>query len=233
MPVVRFPEVLTDLRTKILDGTHPAGEPLAHTEDLMRTYGVSRQVITNAMRALKEEGLVWRVANKGMIVLGPAVVIQIPMAIDFRDEPTAWAAACRRAGTTGHLTTVLSRATPATEEVAHNLRLPAKAKVIISEIRGEIEGQLVCLDQLYWSRERHDAGSYDVERSTGLVELQTRVRPAGPKEALTFRVSRGSPLLDLTRITCNQAGEPLQLLRRLANPQRVHIVDQRLPLTSP
>ncbi|MEV0821979.1 GntR family transcriptional regulator [Nonomuraea rubra] len=233
MPVARFPEVLADLRTKILDGTHPPGEPLPHTEDLMRAYGVSRQAITNTMRALKEEGLIWRVANKGMIVLGPAVAIQIPMAIDFHDEPTAWAAACQRAGITGHLTTVNSRATPATEEVSHILRLPAKAKVIIGEIRGDIEGQLVCLDQLYWSMERHDAGSYDVERSTALVELQTRVRAASPKEALTFRVSRGSPLFDLTRITYNQAGQPLQLLRRLANPQRVHIVDQRLPLTSP
>ncbi|MFI7700805.1 GntR family transcriptional regulator [Nonomuraea sp. NPDC049480] len=233
MPVVRYPEVLNDLRTKILDGTYPAGEPLPHTDVLKETYGIGAHVITRAMRELKEEGLVWRVANKGMIVLGPAVVIEIPMAIDFRDEPTAWAAACRRAGITGHLTTLLSRATPATEEVAHILRLPAKAKAIISEIRGDIEGQLVCLDQLYWSMERHDARSYDVERSTAVVELQTRVRPASPKEALTFRIGRGSPLLDLTRITYNQAGQPLQLLRRLANPQRVHLVDQRLPLTSP
>ncbi|MGR6919394.1 hypothetical protein ACU635_34590 [[Actinomadura] parvosata] len=61
-------------------------------------------------------------------------------------------------------------------------------------------------------------------------------RPSGlgdPNEASAFRVSRGSPLLDITRIPYDRTGQPFQLLRRLANPQRVHIVDQRLPLTSP
>ncbi|RVX39296.1 regulatory GntR family protein [Nonomuraea polychroma] len=77
---------------QILDGTYPAGEPLPHTAVLKETYGVGAHVITRSMKELKEQGLIWRVANKGMIVLGPAVSIGIPMAIERRDEPTAWAA---------------------------------------------------------------------------------------------------------------------------------------------
>ncbi|MBT2234724.1 GntR family transcriptional regulator [Nonomuraea sp. NEAU-A123] len=233
MPVARFPEVLADLRTKILDGSYPAGEPLPHTEELMREYGISRHVITNAMRELKEEGLIWRVANKGMIVRGPAVTIEIAMAIERRDEPTAWAAACRRAGTTGHLTAHRTRDEAAAEEVAQGLHLDPDSPVVTWELHGDIDGQLVCLDQTYVSEERHEADAFDVERSSGVVELRTRIRSASPKEASKFRVSRGSPLLDITRITYGDTGQPLHLLRRLVNPQRVHITDQRLPITSP
>ncbi|MEU7893935.1 UTRA domain-containing protein [Nonomuraea sp. NPDC049152] len=52
-------------------------------------------------------------------------------------------------------------------------------------------------------------------------------------QASKLKVSRGSPLLEVTRITYDDTGQPLHLLRRLVNPQRVHITDQRLPITSP
>ncbi|MFB4284823.1 GntR family transcriptional regulator [Nonomuraea sp. MTCD27] len=233
VPVVRYLQVLDDLRTKILDGTHPAGEPLPNTEALIQAYDVSPNVITRVMRELKEEGLIWRVANKGMIVQRPTVAIEIPMAIERRDEPTAWAAACRRAGTTGHLTAHRPRDEAATQDVAQCLQLEADSPVVTWELHGDIDGQLVCLDRSYVSKERHEADAYDVERSSGVVDLHTRIRPATSKEASVFRVSRGSPLLALTRIIYDHTGQPVHLLRRLINPQRVHIVDQRLPITSP
>ncbi|HUR07985.1 MAG TPA: GntR family transcriptional regulator [Nonomuraea sp.] len=233
MPVARFPEVLADLRTKILDGTYPAGEPLPHTEELMREYDVSRHVITSATRALKEAGLVWRVANRGMIVQRPAIAIEIPMAIERRDEPTAWAAACRRAGTVGHLMAHRTRDETAAEDVAQRLHLDPGSPVVTWELHGDIGGQLVCLDQTYVSEERYEADAFDVERSSGVVELRTRIRPASPEEAKTLRVSRGSPLLDLTRITYDHTGQPLHLLRRIVNPQRVHDTDRHLPLAVP
>ncbi|MFD0659798.1 GntR family transcriptional regulator [Thermocatellispora tengchongensis] len=228
-----MPRSLADLRGKILDGTYPAGEPLPHTNDLKDTYGVGAHVITRAMKELKEEGLIWRVANRGMIVQRPAATIEIPMAIERRDEPTAWAAACRRAGSTGHLTQAPARSATATEEVARALQLPTGSPIVTWEEHGDIDGQLVCLGQTYVSKERHTASTFDVERSSGVVDLHTRIRLADPKEASKLRVSRSSSLLDLTRITYDDTGQPLHLLRRRINPQRVHIIDQRLPLTSP
>lgn len=56
---------------------------------------------------------------------------------------------------------------------------------------------------------------------------------AGTDDGAPAQVSRGSLLLDVTRITYDDTGQPLHLLRRLVNPQRVHITDQRLPITSP
>ncbi|MEV0231211.1 hypothetical protein [Nonomuraea sp. NPDC050786] len=55
----------------------------------------------------------------------------------------------------------------------------------------------------------------------------------GGKEASKPKASRGSPLLEVTRLTYDDTGQPLHLLRRTVNPQRVHIADQRLPITSP
>ncbi|MBN6050764.1 UTRA domain-containing protein, partial [Nonomuraea sp. RK-328] len=143
------------------------------------------------------------------------------MAINWRDEGTTWAAACRRVGATGHL---LFRGMPheaASEDVAQALRLPG-SRVATWQMRGDINGQLVCLDQMYVSAERSREDDFDVERPSGMVDLHIHIHLASPKEALTFRVSRGSALLDITRITYNHAGQPLQLLRRLLDPQRVH-----------
>ncbi|MFG3438302.1 GntR family transcriptional regulator [Nonomuraea sp. NPDC047897] len=232
VPVVRYPEVLADLRTKILDGTYLAGEPLPHTQALKETYDVGAHVITRAMKELKEEGLIWRVANRGMIVQPHPVAIEIALAIERRDEPTAWAAACRRAGAAGRLTLHATREEAASEEVAQGLCLDPGSPVVTWELHGDVGGQLVCLDQTYVSKELHDAVAFDVERSSGVVDVHTRIRPARREEASKLKVSRGSPLLDVTRITYDD-GRPLHLLRRVANPQRIHISDKRLPLTSP
>ncbi|GAA1613064.1 hypothetical protein GCM10009733_006410 [Nonomuraea maheshkhaliensis] len=76
---------------------------------------------------------------------------------------------------------------------------------------------------------------YDVDRASSAVDLHTKIRPATSysKEAAAFRVSLGSPLLDITRVTYNEAGQPLPLLRCLLSPQCVHVGDRRLPLTVP
>ena len=231
MPVERFTEVLQDLRSKILDGTYPVGEPLPHTDQLRATYSVAPATITRAMKALKDEGLIWRVANKGMIVQGPAVVIEIPMRAERRDEVYVWANACRRAGTRGLLTiTGGARRDTATEDVARALQLQPGDPIVTWERRGDIGGHLVCLDHFSVSEDRHAANAYDVERSSGAVGLATRVRPAEPKEASRLKVSRGAPLLDVSRVTYDHTGQPLHLLRRVVNPQRVHLVERGIPL---
>ncbi|NRQ31251.1 GntR family transcriptional regulator [Nonomuraea sp. NN258] len=233
MPVARFPEVLNDLRTKILDGTYPPGEPLPHTEDLMQSYDVSRQVITNAMRALKEEGLVWRVANKGMIVQRPPVIIEIPMAVERRNEPIVFMNACMSAGTTGHLIEQTPRTVRPPEAILESLRLDPDHPVLYIEGHGVVDGQVVCLDQWYLATEEPEAEAASADRSSDVLDIHTQLRQAELDEATRLRVSRGSPLLDITRITYDYTGQPLHLLRRLINPQRVHVVDHRLPPTSP
>ncbi|WP_433426413.1 GntR family transcriptional regulator (plasmid) [Microtetraspora malaysiensis] len=233
MPVVRFPEVLTDLRTKILDGTYPAGEPLPHTDAMKETYGVGAHVITRAMRELKAEGLIWRVANRGMIVQGPAVVIEMPMAITRMHEVQEWALACRRAGTTGHLTPVSGgfRHDTATTDVAQELGLDEGTPIATWESHGTIAQQVVCIDHTYVSRERKDAGpaAFDVPAHAALVDLRMSVRPATTDEARTMKISRGSPVLDVIRITRDDTG-PVQMQHRALNPQRVRLVGRGLAL---
>ncbi|WP_433355676.1 GntR family transcriptional regulator [Microtetraspora malaysiensis] len=233
MPVERFTEVLEDLRAKILDGTYPVGEPLPHTERLKETYGVSAATITRATKSLKDEGLIWRVANRGMIVQGPPVVIDIPLAITRMDEVREWVLACRRAGTTGHLTPVSSgfRHDTATPDVAQALDLDEGTPVATWESHGTIAQQVVCIDHTYVSRERHDAGpdAFDVPRHAALVDLRTSVRTATADEARTMKISRGSPVLDVIRITRDDTG-PVQMLHRTLNPQRVRLVERGLTL---
>ncbi|SDI20385.1 DNA-binding transcriptional regulator, GntR family [Sinosporangium album] len=233
MPVARFPEVLNDLRTKILDGTYPAGEPLPHTEELMREYGCSRHVITSAMRELKAEGRVRRAANKGMIVQRPPAVIEIPMAVERRNEPIVFMNACMSAGTTGRLIEQAPQTVLPPGEILESLRLGPDHPVLYFEGHGVVDDQIVCLDQWYLATEEPEAKASSADPSSDVLDIHTQIHLADPKEASQLRVSRGSPLLDITRIAYDDTGQPLHLLRRLINPQRIHIVDQRLPPTSP
>ncbi|SPL99987.1 unnamed protein product [[Actinomadura] parvosata subsp. kistnae] len=77
-----------------------------------------------------------------------------------------------------------------------------------------------------------DSVSYDVERSRGVVNLHLASAPTASNKVPAFRTSRGSPA-KTPFIAYEHTVHPVQLLRRLANPQQIHIVNQWLSLTSP
>lgn len=64
---------LTDtLRTAILAGNPPVGEKLPSEAQLIKTYGVSRTVIREAISTLRQEGLVEPRQGAGVFVLPPS-----------------------------------------------------------------------------------------------------------------------------------------------------------------
>ncbi len=235
MSVERYALVQEDLRAKILDGTYPVGEPLPHTDQLKEMYRVSTATITRAMKTLKDEADLAR-REQGMIVQGPPVVIDIPLAITRMDEVREWTLACQRAGTTGYLlpTPGSGYRDTATPDVAQDLGLDEGTPVAAWESRGTIAKRVVCIDHTYVSQERREAGlaAYEVPRSAARLDLRTSVRAATPEEARTMKISRGSPVLDIVRITYDDTG-PAQVQYRTLNPQRVRITDRSLPPTSP
>jgi DNA-binding GntR family transcriptional regulator len=64
-----YRRVADDLRAKILDGTHPVGEPLPSTAKLMAAYDVSITVARAAVNELRVEGVVAGQPGKGVYVI--------------------------------------------------------------------------------------------------------------------------------------------------------------------
>lgn len=57
---------LTDiLRARILDGTYPADKPMPGELAISQEFGIARNTVRKALGALREEGLVYTVAQLG------------------------------------------------------------------------------------------------------------------------------------------------------------------------
>ncbi len=242
MPVVRYADVLADLRRKILDGTYPAGQALPHSDVLASTYGVGQQPITRAMRELKAEGLIWRVANRGMIVQEQSPVVHMATVIPPARDAERWEAACRRAGAAGQLVDIgltNERAAPA---VADALHLSTDDPVIHRTRQADINGRTVYIDHAYYPRSLVGDMPPDqlltsvraaltvVDPGTGYVDQYTTCRLASRSEAKTLKVSGNTLVLDITRVAYDATGRPVELLHRTVNTLSVRLAEQHLPL---
>ncbi|GAA4945724.1 GntR family transcriptional regulator [Nonomuraea thailandensis] len=247
MPVERFTEVLDDLRAKILDGSYPVDEFLPHTEQLKESYGVSAAVITRAMQGLKAEGLIWRVANRGMMVLQPPVCVGVPVAIAPHYEHQNWGEACHRARVTGRFQEDSRiRAGAANDLLARLFDLNEGDPIVWwSRIAVIGERTAVFRDRVWYPKsifgdvpsnaltpEAFDVALSRINPNTSNADLTTRVRPCTDKEAKELKMSEGSPVYDITRTTHDEEGRIYELLRRVANPLRFHIRDRGVPLSS-
>ena len=68
MPAYKYESVIAALRESIADGTYPPGSKLPTRRELRKQYGVSDIVITFAMRALRQQGLVVSLPGVGVYV---------------------------------------------------------------------------------------------------------------------------------------------------------------------
>ncbi|MEU7911292.1 GntR family transcriptional regulator [Microbispora bryophytorum] len=246
MPVERYAAVLKDLRAKILDGTYPVNYPLPHTDQLKETYGVAAATITRVMSVLKAEGLIWRVANRGMIVQPPPIPVDLAIAAAPHNEHTRWSEACRRAGITGQLREGLAAFTTAADhQTAAALRV-AEGEPVVWWSRVAVVGErpAVFHDRVYYPpgivrdvpagvsvRQVFEYVLTRIDPATSYAHSTTTVRPATDDEASMFKISAGMPVYDVTRVIYDQHDQPYELLRRVANPLRVRLVERGLPLS--
>ncbi|WP_214317016.1 GntR family transcriptional regulator [Nonomuraea sediminis] len=240
MPIERFAEVLEDLRAKILDGTYPIDEALPHTERLKATYSVSAAVITRAMKELKTEGLIWRVANRGMIVLPSPVPVALSNATAPHHEHQRWEEACRSAGVTGRIQADPRTTTaPADNLLAQVFNINEGDPIVWWRRTAMVnEDTAVFHDRVYYPRsilDERPPGAVTPETvsialsrinpSTSYADITTKVRPCKDKEASMLKISEGMPVYDITRTIRDEDGRTYELLRRIANPLRVRLVE--------
>jgi GntR family transcriptional regulator len=233
VPVVRYPEVLTDLRSKILDGTYPVDEPLPHSDVLRKQYGMGTNGMTRVMKELQAEGLIWRVANRGMIVQAPP-----PPAVTY-DGFSSWPSACQQVGATGSIVFIRARHEPAEPDVAQALGLEAGELVVHRSHRAVVNDQIAFLDETYYPLDlvRHtpiatpaeipgttaDLLNHVTDLTTARVSQRFSAHTMTDDEAKALKARGPVAVLDVTRITWTGDGQPIELRRRTANGARVHL----------
>ncbi|MEV4078933.1 GntR family transcriptional regulator [Nonomuraea fuscirosea] len=247
-PAPRYQQVANDLREKILNGSYPPGQRLPHSRDLMMTYGLgSDNVLLQAYKILKAEGLIRRNAAVGMIVQDPhPVVVDLILHNPTGHGPLAWPECCKVAGLDGRMVTDAVAPGIADQEVATLLGIEPGAD-IVARARTAFAGDVpVRLDEAIYPRQvvegtpiaterKVPGGIYAALANAGHIPAAVARRTVGARAATDDEVKRlklaaGSWVLAADQLIADERGRVVELLRIVANPTRVRFVEENMSL---
>ncbi|GGO63266.1 GntR family transcriptional regulator [Nonomuraea cavernae] len=245
----RRDEIANHLRDLITSGTYAPGDVLPNQTSMKATYQTTSNTISAAVKILRDEGLIWRVANRGLIVQDTRpLYIDLSMATTPSNGLGPWETACHNVGRTGSMQLVSVDRGPAEAEVARALQLSVGATVVRRDRRALVDGQAVMLDTGYYPLALVDdtpvAGSGKVGGGTlaaliaaGVLDPQTTrvrerigARAATKDEAETLRLRPGVSVLTAERVTRDGEAQPVELLQRVANARRIRFQTDDLSL---
>ncbi|MFG1709263.1 GntR family transcriptional regulator [Nonomuraea sp. M3C6] len=247
----RREEIANDLRELINNGTYAPGDVLPNQAAMMANYDASSATVSAAVKALRDEGSVWRKANRGLIVQDTRpLYIHLSMTTPPSNGLGPWETACRNAGRTGNMQLISVTRVPADADVARALQLSVGATVVRRDRHALVDGQAVMLDTAYYPLAVVDdtpvAGSGKVDGgilaaliafgvldpATARVRELIGARTATKDEADTLRLRPGVSVLTAERVTRDGEAQPVELLHRAANERRIRFQTDDLPLRS-
>jgi GntR family transcriptional regulator len=214
-----YQKVVQALRSEILRGAYPIGTPLPSELLLCRLYGVSRHTVREALRHLRDLGLVESHQGKGTLVLrpgGPQVYVhQVNSIADLHDYAVE-----SRYGDT-------AEARQLDNEEARRLGVPPEETWLrIEGLRHDkTSGEAICAVDIYVSSRfagiarllgRRTGPIYalieDVYgESIGEVEQELRAVPLGPEHAARLGVPAGEMAVEIKRIYRLLDGSPAEI----------------------
>lgn len=215
-PGTLYGRIRDELRASIVAGTYPPHARLPSESELIRHYGVSRITVRQALGELEKEGVLFRVAGKGMFVSKPKPVQSLARLQGFAE-----AMAQQGHEIYNHL--VGFEFLAANAEVARRLGIEAGATV--AELRRVrfLNREAVSLDVTYVGESigrrlaREDLATRDIflilENDYGIalgfadLAIEAVLADAGIAELL--QVKTGAPVLRVERLTHTAAGAPL------------------------
>lgn len=235
-------------------GVYPPGSMLPSLRDLIARFEVSKVTMSKAIQVLSERGLVRAERGRGTTVLDPQGAHPVKIRItrhsaDSTDESMdPWEAACTEQGRAGSVSTIAVGDGRADEDVAKKLQLGQDRRIIRRYRHARLDGRPAQLQAALYPADRfagtpfadrHLLGTdtYAAMRKLGLMPASfsdsVTARTATPEEAADLRIRPGSPVLVIERITRDEQGTPLELLRIVADPLWTEMSYDELPLPRP
>jgi GntR family transcriptional regulator len=233
LPFAKYHQVYLVLREQLAEGRFAEGLP--GELELVRQFGVGRVTVRRALEQLVNDGLIVRQAGRGTR----------PVAVVTASDPASGSATfpvARLGGLLGHIvqasrsTTVQVldwRAIPAPASVAQALQLEPGARVRLGvRLRSASAGPVSLITTHVPEALARGIGRRELAQHPMLQLLQDAgVELGGARQTVTARaadavtaarlqVPVGAALLSVTRVVCNTADRPVQLLQGLYRPDR-------------
>jgi GntR family transcriptional regulator len=190
-------QIQTQLLKMIREGQLRPGDPLPSEDELSRACGVSRMTARHALQSLKSQGFASRHKGQGTFVSQPRVEKDIAHLSGFTAE-------MRALGLKPSSRVLTSELTPASAEVAAQLRIEVGATVLNLRRLRLADGLPVALEQVWLSQEQFpgleklDFSSFSLYQT---LRERFGIRVSRADEILEARAAHGheSELLSIPR----------------------------------
>ena len=215
-PIPLYSQIRELLRVRILDGTYRGDAQIPSENEMVKTFGVSRITVRQALNDLQKEGLIFKIHGKGTFVSRPKAVQNLMRIEGFGEAMSA-------AGHETHSRVLGYRVMRPGHYVA--ARLGISDDVDVMEIRRVryLDRDPISLDVTYVSVDlgrrlvKEDLPQRDIfailEHDYGLqlecAELRIDATLADHALAETLAINEGGPVLRIERLTFATPGQPI------------------------
>ncbi|MFI8515350.1 GntR family transcriptional regulator [Streptomyces sp. NPDC085460] len=245
-----YRELAAELRRRIDSGEFEVGSTLPRILDLMTEYGLAKQTVRDAVGVLADEGLVVTSKRAGTIVRNRTPVT-IPLnrytqVLAPGGTRGPWETATASQGLDGHMRLIKVERVPAEADVAELLEL-RPGDGLVYRLRHAIirPDDIVQVQHAWYPQDLAEAagiatadkvvgGIYGALVAAGHTPVTASetvsARPPTEQEAADLRIGGRISVVTVERVTRDQAGRPIEVLRAVAPADRLKFVYDDLPL---
>jgi len=211
-----YARIRDELRSMIVNGTYQPHQRLPSESDLIKSYGVSRITVRQALGELEKEGLLFKVAGKGMFASKPKPFQSLTRLQGFAE-------AMSQQGHEIYNRVISFDFLPAPKDIAVRLGVPEGSS--ITEVRRvrHLNREPILFETLYVSSSigerliKEDLASRDIflieENDYGIplgfADLAIDAVLADAQTAEFLQIAEASPILRVERLTHTEDGTPL------------------------
>lgn len=208
-------QIKETLRQQILSGEYAPYQRMPSESELMRTFGVSRITVRQALRDLHSEGLIFSTQGKGTFASKPKATqdIQHLQGFDEAMKPQGYETSARL---------ISIRETTVNKDVQEKLGLKSKEPVVeVVRVR-YLNREPVSVDRSFFPMEigqglfskdlSHDIFPMlenQLGISLGRAEISLEARPADAEVAKHLKIELASPVMWVERLTRDSDDRPI------------------------
>ena len=212
-----YRQLARSVEKKIQDGSFPEGSRIPSEQELMRRFGLSRITVRQAMEDLFQRSIIVRKQGLGTFVQKPVMTQEV-------DDLFGFYPALRNRGLNPKTRILNYEAISADREIRERLDLSPGEKVLRFSRQYLLEPALFLIIQMHipqdlaekWTRkEAAEKNSFRLLQENAGIRIQSsslsiRASLASGKTGEWLKVPKGSPVLELRRLTYSAGKRPVE-----------------------